>query len=388
MILRDSEMGKGKSRQGVPKRQSLAKRVIFSVSLSINVLLLGLIFFASFLSPSMRPKTHDEAMINTIISPNPQSTVNTHGNDGASGLVCKQEDPGVFLHAPVSASPLSRGLTLGAHWYNLSDVIAFVSVTSLKEGYATFHAWGDILQGYGSYELFMMKGSGTPGGDPEVLVTGMNIPLPIPTNKYKVKTRKEVTLYVRELILPGKERSGASNSAKAEGLLRWVAAQIKACPSGVESPYCTRKWFVKANRDVFVIPKHLLALLSHYDAAEPICIANVRKCASANGCPRAAVYVLSAAAMAALEEKAWGNGAAKLEVGANEEVRMAALLEMAGVRLVDVGDAFFDRRMGERNLASPNPLVTLGGADDKMMWDYRALVNIEFKYSYFDSEGK
>lgn len=223
----------------------------------------------------------------------------------------------------------------------------------------------------------MMKGSGAIGTEPEVLTTGMNIPLPIPTNKYKVKSRKEVTLYVRELIFPGKEQS----VAKAESLLRWVADQVNACSEGMESPYCTRKWFVKANHDIFVIPKHLLALLSHYDANEAVCIANVRKCDSEAGCPKEFIYVLSVSAIKKLRE-VWAD--IEIDTDTKEEDRMGMLLEKAGVRLVNVGDAFFNNRMGKRNLASPNPLVTLGNLDDKMMWDYRALVNIEFKFSYFE----
>lgn len=319
-------------------------------------------------------------MTNSLVTSN---TKNAGGNN--EELVCKLEEPGIFLDAPVSASPLSRGLTLGPYWYNLSDIIAFVPVESLNQAYPTFYGWGDILQAYGSYEVYMMKGYGALNAPPEVLNTGLNIPLPIPTKKYKVKSRKQVTLYIREIIFPGQEKKNSRNSAKTEKLLRWVSTQIDACAEGVESPYCSRKWFVKANPDVFIIPKHLLALLSHYNASKPICVSNMYSCDGTKACPKTSVYALSAPAIVELG-KVWKEEV-KVRVSqwdSKEGIRMEALLEKAGVQMVDVGDAFFNKRMGERSLTSRNPLVTLGGADGDMMRDYRALVNIEFKHSYFD----
>ena len=400
-------IGGGKARTGgmgsQAKRQVDLRFCAFAVSISINVVLALLIIVSSFSSP---PSSTTAAITATPsggdkTSPEEAKKATVGGDaEDPEGLVCKQSGPGPYLGAPVSASPLSRGLVLGAHWYDLQDIMAFVSVDTHKQAYATFYGWGDILQAYGSYEVYRLGGSSSNSeGEPEVLTAEMRIPLPIPTNRYKVKSRKEVSLYIRELAWPGKtERVPPKAEAdKTEALWRWVARQLNGCAGESKAPYCTRKWFVKANQDVFVIPKHLLALLSEYDASEPLCLANTRQRAgtstgtdegagSGRSCPRGAVYVLSAPAVAAVgkaaRELAESGGAAG-RVPEGEEKRMGVFLEKAGVRVVDVGDTFFDKRMGARNPASQHPLVTLGDVNEKMMRDYRALVNIEFKHSYF-----
>jgi len=301
-------------------------------------------------------------------------------------LTCAQRNkpvPKLAVGTPVSPSPLSRGLSVGPHPVTLADILVLVPAASHAEAERVWGAWGDLLQPTASLETVLLSPGAGDSGDSR------------PTTRSAEYGKSG--LVVREVVWPGTESSsGAALARKMRRHLAWIAAQAQAG----NPHYSTRRWFVKATPSTFMIPRHLLALLSWHNSTQPVYLGrdvavDVNGGGGGGGgggtpkgsCKRYAsgvLYALSRPAIDKLGERfaLVGEDAAAWNA---EDMMVGCELAYAGVQLNSTGDMIWHKRLWHRQTeagkaAANSPLVAVHHTDEATMLDFRALTNIEFDF--------
>jgi hypothetical protein len=306
------------------------------------------------------PRTWPATSTSTTTTTTTTTVVTTVTNGSSSPLV----------GARISKSPLSRGLRVGSHPVGLADILVVVPVAGHADAAKTWGAWADLLQPTASIEFVVMEDART--------ATPRQAPHPDSPAPLLVRSQPFADgRTAREVVWDGAETGKTTSlSAKLRRHWSWVAAVAAADPH-----YTSRKWFVKAETDTFLIPKHLLAMLSHLDPSRAV-YAGKRlegSAACGGGYASGALYALSRPALLAL-----ARGLELLDTpGEFEDAMVGCALERMNVSVTDVGNAIWHKRLWHRRETlgpTAAPLVAVHRTDDLCMLDFRALANIEFEH--------
>lgn len=298
-------------------------------------------------------------------------------------LTCPRSWAGAALNGTlgtaVSKSPLSRGLTVGSHPVSLADLLAVVPAASHSEAARVWGPWADLLQPTSSIEFVTSEiaNAAAPRQAPRDFSAE---PLQVRHAPFADgRTAREV---VWEGVESGKT---ASLSRKMRRHWIWMADAVSA---GADTHYTSRQWFVKAETDTFLIPRHLLAMLSHLDPSKPVYVGRRLEGSGCDGIGYASgvLYAVSKPALLAL---AAGLRRMPGKAEEYEDAMVGCALASMNVTLTDAGNAIWHKRFWNRREAlgsSAAPLVALHRTDDQCLLDFRALTNIEFEFSTIRDE--
>lgn len=167
-----------------------------------------------------------------------------------------------------SVSGLEAGISEGPHKVSAKDVMVMVPCRHSDDVSAMVTAWGKEFNDVGSLELFTFSGREPTAHGP--LEGGFEEP----TFLNKVVLGRAAGAMVDGANVPMLVYTGVEGgikealSLKVKKHMAYVAHEV-ASSAADGGRYAGKKWFIKSDTDTFVVPRHLLAVLSNYDASKP-----------------------------------------------------------------------------------------------------------------------